>query len=49
MRHFFTFDQWVMFKVWGATMLSFVYALAQAPVLMKHGIDEDIPPPPTQG
>lgn len=45
----FTFDQWVAYKVWGATMLSFVYALAQAPVLMKHGVEEDVPPPPTQG
>ena len=45
-----TFDQWLLFKVWGATALSFLYALAQAPVLMKHGADEeDVPPPPTQG
>lgn len=51
MRQILTFDQWVTFKVWGATSLSFLYALAQAPVLMKHGAAEDEvpPPPPTQG
>ncbi|MBV7257615.1 septation protein A [Pacificimonas sp. WHA3] len=35
-RHQFTFDQWVQFKVWGVTALSFIMALAQAPILMKH-------------
>ena len=40
-RHAFTFDQWVQFKVWGATALSFVFALSQAPVLMKHAQEND--------
>ena len=45
-----SFDHWVLFKVWGATTLSFLFALAQAPVLMKHGVEpEETPPPPTQG
>ncbi|MHB9878123.1 septation protein A [Pacificimonas sp. ICDLI1SI03] len=35
-RAMFTFDQWVQFKVWGVTGLSFVMAIAQAPIMMKH-------------
>lgn len=51
-------DTWVQFKVWGVTLLSLLFALAQAPVLMRHGgiqggiqggIDRDPPVPPPQG
>lgn len=45
-----SFDTWVQFKVWGVTILSFAFAMAQAPILMRHGAaPEDVPPPPTQG
>ena len=42
-------DTWVQFKVWGVTTLSLVFALAQAPILMRHGAgdkasEESIPP-----
>ena len=42
-------DTWVQFKVWGVTTLSLVFALAQAPILMRHGAgekaaEETIPP-----
>jgi intracellular septation protein len=30
-------DMWVQFKVWGVTALSVLFALAQAPILMRHG------------
>jgi intracellular septation protein len=43
-------DTWVQFKVWAVTLLSFGFALSQAPILMKYGAeDETPPPPPTQG
>ncbi|WP_226896191.1 septation protein IspZ [Polymorphobacter sp. PAMC 29334] len=29
-------DDWVTFKVWGVTALTFVFALAQTPILMRH-------------
>lgn len=45
-----SFDAWVQFKVWGVTILSFAFAMAQAPILMRHGAEpQDTPPPPTQG
>lgn len=42
-------DTWVQFKVWGVTTLSLLFALAQAPILMRHGAadkaaEETIPP-----
>ncbi|MBA3897886.1 MAG: septation protein IspZ [Sphingomonadaceae bacterium] len=40
-----SFDTWLTVKVWGVTALSFLFALAQAPVLMRHGLGEDAPPP----
>lgn len=34
--HNFTTGQWVFFKVWIVMPLVFVFAMAQAPMLMKH-------------
>ncbi len=39
MRLFLTFDWWLTLKVWGITILSFVFALANVPMLMRHGLD----------
>lgn len=39
MRLFLTFDLWLTLKVWGITILSFVFALANVPLLMRHGLD----------
>jgi intracellular septation protein len=39
MRLFLTFDLWLTLKVWGITILSFVFALANVPMLMRHGLD----------
>jgi intracellular septation protein len=42
-------DTWVQFKVWAVTLLSFGFALSQAPILMKYGAGDEPPVPPTQG
>ena len=34
-------DDWVTFKVWGVTLLTFVFALAQTPILLRHAPKED--------
>ena len=35
-RRMLTTDQWVDFKVWGVTAITFAFAIAQAPILMRH-------------
>lgn len=40
-RRVLTTDQWVDFKVWGITIALFVFALAQAPMMTKHGLSLD--------
>ena len=34
-------DQWINFKVWGVTAATMAFALAQAPLLARHGVGED--------
>ncbi len=36
-RQVLTTDQWVNFKVWGVTAATFAFAMAQAPLLARHG------------
>ncbi|MCG2841557.1 septation protein A [Sandaracinobacter sp. RS1-74] len=38
---FFPTDIWLHFKLWGDTLLTFVFAIAQAPMLMRHGLKLD--------
>jgi intracellular septation protein len=40
-RQLLTTDQWVNFKVWGVTSATLVFALAQAPLLARHGVKPD--------
>ena len=40
-RRVLTTDQWVDFKVWGITIALFVFALAQGPMMMRHGLSVD--------
>lgn len=43
------FGQWLAVKVWGITILSVLFGLANIPLLMKHGLKlgaEDTPVPP---
>ncbi|WP_109357036.1 septation protein IspZ [Sphingorhabdus sp. EL138] len=39
MRLSLTFDMWLTLKVWGITILSFIFAIANVPMLMRHGLD----------
>ncbi len=34
----FSFDSWLAIKVWGMSILSFLFTLSQIPMLMKHGL-----------
>ncbi|MDQ3245515.1 MAG: septation protein A [Pseudomonadota bacterium] len=36
-----TTDFWVGFKLWGAIPLTFVFALANVPMLLRHGLNSD--------
>jgi intracellular septation protein len=35
----FSFDTWLAIKVWGVTIVSVVFAAANIPMLMRHGLD----------
>lgn len=39
MRATLSFDTWLSLKVWGVTIISFVFAAANIPMLMRHGLD----------
>lgn len=39
LRAFFAFDQWLTIKTWGVTALSFLFAMSQVPLLMRHGLN----------
>ena len=47
-----SFDTWLTVKVWGFTAAAFVFALANVPLLLRHGLEieeaGDPTPPPTQ-
>jgi len=44
-----SFDWWLTVKVWGVTTASFVFAMSNIPMLMKHGFSvEDKPRPEGQ-
>jgi intracellular septation protein len=45
-----TTDFWVAFKLWGAIPLTMVFAIANVPMLMKHGLKTGQEPPiPPEG
>ena len=41
LRYGLTFDTWLTVKVWGITLLSVVFAAANIPMLMRHGLGDD--------
>jgi intracellular septation protein len=41
MRATLSFDTWLLLKVWGVTALTFVFAMLNVPMLMKHGLKFD--------
>jgi intracellular septation protein len=40
-RRMLSYDDWLSFKVWGVTAAIFVFTMAQAPLLAKHGLKLD--------
>jgi intracellular septation protein len=41
MRSFLDFDTWLTLKVWGVTVVSLLFGMANLPMLMRHGLDPD--------
>lgn len=41
MRAYLSFDTWLTLKVWGVTALSLVFAIANMPMLLRHGLDPE--------
>jgi intracellular septation protein len=41
MRATLSFDTWLTLKVWGVSITSFLFALANVPMLLRHGLDPD--------
>ncbi|HVL77723.1 MAG TPA: septation protein A [Sphingomicrobium sp.] len=42
-------DFWVSFKLWGAIPLTFLFAIANLPMLMRHGLSQDQAKPEEPG
>lgn len=40
-RQLLSTDDWVSFKVWGVTAATFLFAIAQAPMMMKEGAGQE--------
>lgn len=50
MRSMLDFNLWLTLKVWGVTICTFVFAMANIPMLLKHGLKlGDEPEVPPQG
>lgn len=41
MRAMLTFDTWLTVKVWGVTVVSILFAIANMPMLLRHGLDPE--------
>ncbi len=41
LRHYLNWDQWVAFKTFGVLPITLAFALAQAPLIMRHETKED--------
>ncbi|MCY7338485.1 MAG: septation protein IspZ [Sphingomonas bacterium] len=41
MRQTLSFDTWLTVKVWGMTIVSMLFALANMPMLLRHGLDPE--------
>lgn len=48
MRAVLSFDAWVSAKVWGVSIASLVFAAANVPMLMRHGLGSDPAPSPPE-
>jgi intracellular septation protein len=49
LRHTLDFDMWLTVKVWALPILSFAFALANIPILTKHGFGEAVAAKPPEG
>lgn len=47
LRRELSFDTWLTVKVWALIPLSIAFGLANLPVLMKHGLGDEAPEPPS--
>ena len=47
-RRVLTTDAWVAFKLWFAVPATLVFAIANVPMLMKHGLGDEEPPAPVE-
>jgi intracellular septation protein len=45
----FPTEIWLHFKIWGDTLLTFLFAVAQMPMLVRHGLVLKDPPGPEAG
>jgi intracellular septation protein A len=41
MRATLSFDTWLTVKVWGVTVVSILFAIANMPMLLRHGLDPE--------
>jgi len=41
MRAYLDFDTWLTLKVWGVSILSLLFAFANMPMLLRHGLDPE--------
>lgn len=41
MRATLSFDTWLTLKVWGVTVVSLVFAIANMPMLLRHGLEPE--------
>ena len=41
MRATLSFDTWLTVKVWGVTAVSLIFAIANMPMLLRHGLDPE--------
>jgi len=41
MRATLTFDTWLMLKLWGVPIVSLIFAAANIPMLLRHGLDAE--------
>jgi len=49
-RHQFSYDFWLSFKLWGAIPLTLVFTFANIPMLLKNGLNAESPAPiPPEG
>ncbi len=47
-RMYFDFDTWLTIKVWGVSIMSGLFAVANIPMLMKHGLGADADAKPAE-